>query len=466
MIDFLMKTELLKLGMKRLGIIALLLPVALSLSCSLLPPTRQAPSIPPTIERVPIQSPVESQSVILPDDDWILSAISPALIDRVESGTAREADRDLITALQTGTVYPISGLLLDTSPDAIPESASRKMSFVYILPQDPSGDGPIVAEYNPDTGELIETTTGYPIRVSDNPGVRIEDGPNGEQFYRYGYAWYPRWGRILPEPVIKLVEDFYSHGVAHVRDNLPEYRTVAAPGYSGGDLQRVQWDGMLITRMRHWGEDFPAQPFLYLPASGIDIQPNRFTRILEDGLAVVEDESIDQYLANANNRVPNSQIEPTRASVEAYLLNPLNNPSLFSEMERAIIVGALDDERGPLRIIIDFSMSGGYRVPDSGEKELFVAASEVDLMHEYSGIYLAKFSHEMAHLLEARDYPFIDERCWPEEQHMKEPLKYVLEFMWWVQQYPGDAPYWDWEPINSGLTLARLLTGYFPNSDC
>ena len=46
----------------------------------------------------------------------------------------------------------------------------------------------------------------------------------------------------------------------------------------------------------------------------------------------------------------------------------------------------------------------------------------------------------------------------------------MMEFMWWVQRYPGDGPTIedenDWMQVGSGLTLARLLTGTYPNSGC
>jgi len=41
-----------------------------------------------------------------------------------------------------------------------------------------------------------------------------------------------------------------------------------------------------------------------------------------------------------------------------------------------------------------------------------------------------------------------------------------MEYMWWVQQYDGKAPYWDWEPINSGLVLANMIAKSYQNFSC
>jgi hypothetical protein len=97
---------------------------------------------------------------------------------------------------------------------------------------------------------------------------------------------------------------------------------------------------------------------------------------------------------------------------------------------------------------------------------VYVSRDEVaNVLLGYPGALNSRWPHEMGHIVDFRSeqYTFtsrppVGSRC--------EPVKYLMEYMWWVRRYPGDAPDWDWMPINSGLTLARLLTDSYHNSGC
>ena len=87
-------------------------------------------------------------------------------------------------------------------------------------------------------------------------------------------------------------------------------------------------------------------------------------------------------------------------------------------------------------------------------------------MFGFDGIYFAKLPHELAHKVESRDYDLFANCSPTKTDDVVETMKYITEYMWWVQQYSGDAPYWDWEPINSGLVLSNIISGKYQNFSC
>jgi hypothetical protein len=373
----------------------------------------------------------------------------------------------VIAAVLRDQVHPIEGLYFDAinsveSPQDAPDGAPA-----YVALDEKTGEGTVVAWYEATTKNVIEAATRYPLNVRGGPGTSIEQGPQGEELYVYGFAWYPRWSRILPEPVISLLEGFYTEGIDHVRSALTQYGAVAHPDYFGGDLGRVTWDEELLSVIAAWGTEFPGAPFMALPDSGtVDIRDEQFAKAIEDGLVAIDETTVADYAASDfPKRTRYSTFQSSEAVIQN-LLFPFHSPGNYSELQKFIILGSLFDGRGPLTLSIDMQLDGGFFVPDSGLKTIQIAPSEVDIMFGFEGPYVAKLPHEFSHLLEFRDYNFITERCLPNEDDVVETLKYVLDYMWWVQQYSGNAPYWDWEPINSGLVLANLLAATYANFDC
>ncbi|HZO15978.1 MAG TPA: hypothetical protein VFB62_22045, partial [Polyangiaceae bacterium] len=325
--------------------------------------------------------------------------------------------------------------------------------------------GRVVAWRELGAPDVVEAATGYRLNVRNAPGVGTRSGANGESFYVYGFAWYPRWQRILPEPIIAVIEDYYLRGIEHVRSNIGRYRQVASQ--FGGELASVAWDDSLIARMQSWGARFPGAPLVYLPDSGtIDIRSERFGRALAESRVMVDEATVDAYLASDIVRSSRYNQSPTKAQVLHVLTQPYRRPEVFSDLEKAIILAATYQGDEPLHIVIDMDRDGGFFVPDTGQKVIYIAGTDVDLNLGYEGLLLSKFAHETSHILEFKNRRFLAERCWPEEDDMIETLKYLMELMWWVQRYPNDAPAWDWEPINSGLVLTSLLAADFPNSRC
>lgn len=393
--------------------------------------------------------------------------LAPHLATKFASRSTTPEDDAIIAAIKNEDIYIIEGLFIDRIGNLDRFENAPAGAPAYVLVDNVTSDIRIVAWYDASTNHVIETSTGYPLNVRDMPGIGIETGPEGEEFYVYGFAWYLPWERILPEPVIELLDAFYSEGIAHVRAGLNRYQTVAASDYFGGRLNLVTWDEELPALLEGWGIDLPASPFMALPESGtVDLRDVRFQEAIDLGLIVIDEKSVDQYVSSNYPKNSNYTTYQPRSAVISKLLTPFRWPSRYSDLQRLIILGGIYDDRGPLTLLIDFSLEGGFQVPDSGEKVIKIAPSEVDLMFGYDGIYFAKLPHELTHSIEYRDNDFIAERCWPDEDDMVETLKYVLEYMWWVQQYPGNAPYWDWEPINSGLLLATLLDGTYQNFSC
>ena len=145
-----------------------------------------------------------------------------------------------------------------------------------------------------------------------------------------------------------------------------------------------------------------------LPDSGtVDISDGRFTEAIDSGMIVLDENSVDQYVSSNYPKNSNFTTYQPRDAVISNLFTPFRTQNRYSDLQKLIILGVLYDDRGPLTISIDFNLEGGFFVPDSGEKVINVAPSEVDLMFGFVGIYFAKLPHELAHSVEFRDYDFI-----------------------------------------------------------
>jgi hypothetical protein len=208
---------------------------------------------------------------------------------------------------------------------------------------------------------------------------------------------------------------------------------------------------------------------VHLPDSGtVDIRRERFLEALTGGAVIVEERGLGRYLGSDEARSSPFVPSPDPQEVRDALLIPYRSGHLFSDLEAAIILDATygQGSTGPLLIRISTRLEQGFQVPRNRDREILVAADEVaGVLLGYPGALNSRWAHEMGHIVdfrseqyEFRGRPLSGSRC--------EPAKYLMEFMWWVQRYPGDAPALDWAPINSGLTLARLLTEQFHNSGC
>ncbi|MBN1120608.1 MAG: hypothetical protein JXJ17_05985 [Anaerolineae bacterium] len=326
-----------------------------------------------------------------------------------------------------------------------------------------SGDAAVVGWLYEQTGDVIEARTGYRLNVRDDPGVWIVYGEHGEQFYSYGFSYYRRWDQILPDPVIDLVEDFYTEGVDFVARNLHLYR--AAAYMFDGEMLHLSWDTTTLYRMRHW---LPTTaPFVHLPDSGtVDIRRERFFEAFLNGDVLIDEQSLETFL-DSDIAVNGTYIpRPDPQEVRDAMLIPYRSGHYFSDLEAAIILDATYGSDGPLRITIDSNLEAGFLVPRYTNNEILVARDEVaNVLLGYPGALNSRWAHEMGHVVDFRSEQY-DFRSRPESGSRCEPVKYLMEFMWWVQRYPGDAPDWDWMPINSGLTLGRLLNEEFHNSGC
>ncbi len=401
-----------------------------------------------------------------------LSRDESALFDRdltarwqrfVEGDDAAFLDTDLraIEALRSGDVYPIGNALI-TSVEEHNGELIKRVGYLTIDVQ--SGEQQVIGWLDETTGDVFEASTGYFLNVRDAPGVWIQRGPDGEQFYHYGFSYYRRWGQILPDPMITLIEDFYTRGLAFFWGRMADFQ--AAARSFGGDMRLVTWDNRTRDQIQAWQPSTP--PFVHFPDSGtVDVRRERFLQALIDGQVTIDEQSLQQFLASdialngAFNQMPDPQ------EVRDALLIPYRSGHLFSDLEAAIILDATYGGRGPLTIRISAALQQGFLVPDNGTgNELLVAQNEVaNVLLGYPGALNSRWAHEMGHIVDFRapQYTF---RGRPLSGSRCEPAKYLMEYMWWVHRYPGDAPDWDWVPINSGLTLARLLTEQFHNSGC
>ncbi len=373
----------------------------------------------------------------------------------------RETDRRAIEAVRGGAVHPIGNAYF-TAVETYGDELVKSTGYISIDVQ--SGASFVVGWLDEASGDVIEARTGYRLNVRDHPGVWIEEGRHGERYYHYGFSYYRRWGQILPDPIIALIEDFYSAGVAHVSRHLSEYLEAATS--FGHDMHGVDWLPGTLAEMAAWQPSTP--PFVHLPDSGtVDVRRERFLDAVIQGRVTVDRDSVDAYLRSDVARRGSFNRRPDRQEVIDALLVPYRSGHLFSDLEAAVILDATyggDDE--PLTIVISAGLEQGFHVPRYRDKEIYVSPDEVaNVLLGYPGALNSRWAHEMGHIVDfrAEQYTFtspppVGSRC--------EPVKYLMEFMWWVQRYPGDAPDWDWMPINSGLTLSRLLTEHFHNSGC
>ena len=422
----------------------------------------------PTVE--PSATPIPTPTNI-PDPGMLETAktmhFGPVLAAKYASQNTSIEDDEIINAVENQEIYLIDGLLFDNiegyeRPEGAPINAPA-----YVLVDEDTDDGKVVAWYDINTNLVVETSTGYPLNVRSAPGIGITAGANGEEFYSYGFAWYPRWERILPEPVIKLLDDFYNEGIDHVQTNIEKYQLAADPDYFGGELNLVSWDEDLLAVMEMWGPDLGGAPFMPLPDSGtVDLSSESFQKAIDNGLIIIDQNGLDQYLLSDFPKNSTFNINQSQDSVTQVLLKPFQSPNSFSDLQKLIINGIIYDGRGSLTLVIDFDLEGGYFVPASGEKVVKIAPREIDLTFGYDGLYFSKIPHELSHSFIYNKHSFLAESCLPNEDDIVETFSYLLEFMWWVQQYPGNAPSWGWETINSGLILARMLNGIYYNFGC
>ncbi len=392
--------------------------------------------------------------------------LAPGLAQRVRTGTTSNDDTLVLEAITSGTAHVITGLAFDSCGALAPLRHTPPHAVAYVLVDADAKTVQPVAWRDPRNGDVVEVTTGYRLRVLAGRGNGTRAGKKGESFFVYGFGWYARWNRILPEPVIEQLDAFYTTGIEHVREKLTQYQEVAKPTHSGGDLQLVLWNTELLKRMSDWGNKLPAAPYVHLPDSGkVDIRGRRFEEAVSERRVVVDATSLEAYRASERT-IERFGTVPSSDAIVKVLLAPFRRPELLSLVDRAILLDAVFEGKQPLRLIIDPAVEGGFFVPDDGLKEIHLAYSEVDLNFRYNGLIFAKLAHEAHHVVEFRQRPFLVQRCWYQRDDVIETLKYLNEFMWWVQHYPGDAPNWDWAPINAGIVLASLLEGYFPNSRC
>lgn len=392
--------------------------------------------------------------------------LAPGLAHRHLTRTLTPADERALATIETGVAKPIAGLSFDRATSFPSLRHVPPDAVAYVLVDEAAKLMRPVGWHDRELGDVVEVSTGYRLRVLDAPGMTPRAGKHGESLFVYGFAWYPRWNRILPEPIVSQLDTFYSKGIEHIKDKLEQYKQVARPSHSGGDLRLVTWNDSLLARMFDWGNKLPAAPYVHLPDSGkIDIRQERFEEAVTSRRVVVDQASLDAYREADRTRDRFGTV-PSEERIREVLLAPFRHPDRFSLVDQAIILDAVYDGDEPLRLIIDASVGGGFFVPDNGTKEVHIAYSEVDLNFRYNGLIFAKLAHEAHHVVEFRQRPFLAERCWHHRDDVIETLKYLSEFMWWVEHYPGDAPNWDWAPINAGIVLASLLEGYFPNSRC
>jgi hypothetical protein len=372
----------------------------------------------------------------------------------------REDDARLIEAVRNGRLHEI-GAAYFTTVQATDDALLIAPGYVTVDVM--SGATEVIGWLDEQSGDVIEASTGYRHNVHAAPGEWLETGPNGEQFYSYGFSYYRRWGQIFPDPFISVLEAFYTIGVQHVEQNLDEYATVTEQ--LRGDLDRVRWHAGLLDRMAAWQP--LAAPFVHLPDSGtVDVRRERFLRAMIDGNVVVDEDSVDAFLESDEARSSAFTNIPTHQEVIDALRTPYRSGHLFTDMEAAIILEATYSGDDPLVIRISDDLEQGFQVPRYGSKEVLVSPSEIaDVLLGYPGALNSRWPHEMGHIVDfqSSQYTFRER---PAEGSRCEPGKYLMEFMWWVERYPGDAPDWDWMPINSGLTLARLLTEQYHNSGC
>lgn len=378
-----------------------------------------------------------------------------------EDAAYRALDAAVVEAIHTGSLHEIGDAYF-TAVDTLQGDLIAAPGYIVIDLQ--TGQPTVTAWLDEASGDVIELSTGYRLNVRDAPGTWTETGPDGERFYHYGFSYYRRWEQILPSPIITLIENFYSVGVQHVQLYVDDYRAVSQS--FGGELSRYPWYGGIDT-MLEWQP--VTAPFVHLPDSGtVDIRRSRFREAIDDGMVVVDQDSVQEYINSNTARGSMFNNHPSVYEVSITLLTPYYSGTQFSDLEALVILGATygDDPDTPLTIRISDRLGEGFLVPRRQEKTILISPSEVaDVLLGYPGALNSRWAHEMGHVIDF-SAPQYDFTSGPAEGSRCEPIKYMMEFMWWVQRYPGNAPDWDWMPINSGLTLIRLLDESYHNSGC
>jgi len=394
--------------------------------------------------------------------------LDPALVTRWNTFYAgddsaySDGDVAVIDAMRSGSLYAIGDAYF-TRVDTYNADLLKRIGYLVFDYQ--SGAPTVVGSLDPATRDVTETATGYVLNVRDNPGEWLADGPAGEKFYHYGWSYYIRWRRILPDPFIKEAEAFRTIGADNVRRYATTYQD-AAEYYDQGDLTLVPWDDSTVQAVADWTPSLDSPPYLTIPDSGtIDVRRERFQQAIDSNEVAVDRASVQRFLLsdtflNGYWYSPDVGVQ----TVVDDLLAPYRSGTLYSDFEAAIILAATYGGDGPLVIRISDGIAYGAQVPRT-RKELNFAGGEVaDVALGYYGTVVSRWPHEMDHVLDFADprntypvHPSGGSRC--------EPFKYLMEYMWWVERYPYDQSD-DWQAVGSGLTLARLLTGTYPNSGC
>lgn len=429
------------------------------------PGSRATPTIPyrqPTpVDRAAVRAatgPLTRDEVALLDPD--LATRWTAFINGDDSAF-RDTDWTVIEALRAGAVHAISNTQI-SAVESLADGTLLK-AVGYTIRDVQSGEVRVAAYLDGSSGDVIEVSTGYHLNVIDSGDARIETGPNGEQFYHYGFSYYRPWDRILPSPIINQIDSFYGYGADYIERGYGSYAGLART--FGGDMTLIPWDETTADLVRDWQPAAEYPPWAYLPDSGtVDISRRRFLEAIQTGQITINSESLDGFMNSTT--LSNSGYLPaaTRQQVIDTLLTPYRSGHLFTDMEAAIILSATYDGTAPMEIIISDRLNEGFMVPRRQQNVIFISQDEVaNVLLGYPGALNSRWAHEMAHVLDFRapQYEFRSAGG-----RVCEPLKYMMEYLWWVQRYPGDAPDWDWLTINSGLALARLLTDEYHNSGC
>ncbi len=430
-----------------------------------IPNNRLTPTIqyrqPTPVDRAAVRAatgPLSRDEVALLDPD--LAARWTAFINGDDSAF-RDTDWMVIETLRAGTIHAIANTQI-SAVESLDDGTLLK-AVGYTIRDVQSGEVRAAAYLDGSSGDVIEISTGYHLNVSDSGDTRIETGPGGEQFYHYGFSYYRRWDRILPDPIIEQIDTFYGYGADTIERGYGSYAGLA--NTFGGDLSLIPWDETTADLIRNWQPAPEYPPWAYLPASGtVDVNRSRFLEAIQAGQIMINSASLDDFMRSRTLANSGYLPDATRQEVIDTLLTPYRSGHLFSDMEAAIILSATYDGTAPMEIVISDRLGEGFMVPRQRQNVIYISQDEVaNVLLGYPGAINSRWAHEMAHVLDFRapQYEFRSAGG-----RVCEPLKYMTEYLWWVQRYPGDAPDWDWLTINSGLALARLLTDEYHNSGC
>jgi len=354
-------------------------------------------------------------------------------------------------------IYPIEGLAVGavTTEDGL---AGVTLGLpAYRLP-----DGTL-ASYLGDDGEYVEASTGYPMNVRKGPGVGTRPGPDGEEFYVYGWIWYEKWGRILPEPLADLLDDFYTEGVAWVGDRLDYLATLAAE--FGGDMALLPWDASTANLMQSWtGDSYQSQPFSRLPDSGsIDVRRSRIPGVFDTNV-VIDMASVTDFLAGPSVGLEGNEPNPTVEQALWVLRTPVRYAERYTDLQAAWLLHAFvgRPESPALEIALVSDVGVGMDSQAWVEGRLVrIGPQYFDLAFWLDFGFAGAFIHEMMHQVDSVDGTDGFFTCGSPEHngHTGEPFKALHVFMWWVQQYEeGMAPWADYPAVVTGGVLGFMLT--------